>query len=196
MGDFDNVSAAYDRGMRPLEWVILRRLRIRVFREVQGRVLEVGVGTGANLPLYAKGVRVIGLDASGEMLSWAARRGANASAALVRGDVQHLPFAAGSFDVVAGSLVFCSVAAPERGLSEVHRALRPGGRLVLLEHMRGSGLGAWVTDLLQPLWGIWSHECRLDRDTARAVARAGFGSMRVEQHAFGIVRTIEGVAVE
>jgi len=196
MSDFDSVSAVYDRGMRPLEWLLFARLRRHIFPRLRGRVLELGTGTGVNLPLYGRGADVIGLDTSGEMLSWAARRRSRASVALVRADAQHLPFRSGLFDVVSASFVFCSVAAPGRGLGEARRVLQPGGRLVLLEHMRGSGLGAWLTDVIQPLWGRWSSDCRLDRETVRAVAGAGFGALRVEDHALGIVRSIEAVAAD
>jgi len=201
--------------MLPLERLIFRRLRRRIFPRLGGDVLELGVGTGVNLPLYGSGARVTGCDANGEMLAWAARRHARATAALVQADAQRLPFADGSFDVVAASLVFCSVADPARALAEARRVLhspapacpergrraegrcpepaegRPGGRLVLLEHTRGSGLGAWLTDVLHPLWDIWSHECRLNRETARSVTAAGFQVQRVEHHALGIVRVIE-----
>ena len=194
MSDFDNVSAVYDRGMRPLEWLIFARLRKRTFPRLRGRVLELGAGTGVNLPLYGKDAQVIGLDASGEMLSWAARRPSRASVTLVRADVQHLPFPSGLFDVVSASLVFCSLATPEQGLTEAGRVLQPGGRLVLLEHMRGNGLGAWLTDVLQPLWALWSTDCRLNRETVQAVAGAGFDNLRVENYALGVVRSIEAVA--
>jgi ubiquinone/menaquinone biosynthesis C-methylase UbiE len=198
-----------------LERLIFRRLRRRIFPRLGGDVLELGVGTGVNLPLYGSGARVTGCDANGEMLAWAARRHTRATAALVQADAQRLPFADGSFDVVAASLVFCSVADPARALAEARRVLhrpapacpergrraegrcpelaegRPGGRLVLLEHTRGNGLGAWLTDVLHPLWDTWSHECRLNRETARTVAAAGFQVQRVEHHALGIVRVIE-----
>jgi SAM-dependent methyltransferase len=223
MSTLDGPSSTYDRGMLLLEWLVFRRLRRRIFPRLGGDVLELGVGTGVNLPLYESGARVTGCDANGEMLAWAARRDTRATAALVQADVQHLPFADGSFDVVAASLVFCSVADPARALAEGRRVLhlsapacpergrrakgrcpelvegrspelaegRPGGRLVLLEHTRGSGLGAWLTDVLHPLWDTWSRECRLNRETARTVAAAGFQVQRVEHHALGIVRVIE-----
>jgi SAM-dependent methyltransferase len=231
MSAFDSASSTYDRGMLLLERLIFRRLRRRIFPRLGGDVLELGVGTGVNLPLYGSGARVTGCDANGEMLAWAARRRARATAALVQADVQRLPFADGSFDVVAASLVFCSVADPARALAETRRVLRrpesacpergrriegrcpepacpepgrrtegrcpepaegrPGGRLVLLEHTRGNGLGAWLTDVLHPLWDTWSRECRLNRETARTVAAAGFQVQRVEHHALGIVRVIE-----
>ena len=192
-------SSKYDRGMLVLERLILRRLRRRAFPRLGGDVLELGVGTGVNLSLYELGARVTGCDASRDNLAWAACRRTQVPVTLVQADVQHLPFADGSFDVVTASLLFCSVADPARGLAEARRVLRrpepaegrPGGRLVLLEHTRGTGVGAWLTDALQPLWEIWSSECRLNRDTVRTVAEAGFEVQRVEHHALGIVRVIE-----
>ncbi len=191
MSIFDDVSSTYDWGMQPLEWLILRRLRRRTFPLLRGDVLELGIGTGVNLPLYEPEARVTGCDASGEMLAWAARRHPQAPVTLVQADAQRLPFTDGSFDVVTASLVFCSVADPAQGLAESRRVLRPGGRLVLLEHTRGNGLGAWLMDAFHPLWHAWSRECHLNRETTRAVAEVGFEVQRVEQHVLGIVRVIE-----
>jgi ubiquinone/menaquinone biosynthesis C-methylase UbiE len=190
---FDEVSSIYDRGMRPLEWLVFGKLRRRVFPAIRGDVLEFGVGTGVNLPLYGPDACVIGCDASGEMLKWAACRRTQNHVALVQADAQRLPFADGSFDVVAGSLIFCSVTDPVLGLGEARRALKPGGKLVLLEHTRGVGLGRWLTDLLHPLWRRWSRECHLNRETVQNVTRAGFRLRRVERHALGIVKVIEAL---
>ncbi|MDY6877193.1 MAG: methyltransferase domain-containing protein [Chloroflexota bacterium] len=191
MSIFDDVSSVYDRGMQPLEWLIFRRLRRRMFPLLRGAVLELGIGTGVNLPLYKPEAHVTGCDASGEMLAWASRRHPQAPVTLVQADAQRLPFGDGSFDVVTASLVFCSVADPTQGLAESRRVLRPGGRLVLLEHTRGSGLGAWLTEVFHPLWHTWSRECHLNRDTTHVVTEAGFEVQRVERHALGIVRMIE-----
>ncbi len=191
MGVFDGISSAYDVGLLPLEWLIFRRLRQRIFPVLMGNVLELGIGTGINLPLYGPEARVMGCDASGPMLAVAACRCASARVGLAQADAQCLPFADSSFDVVAASLVFCSVADPARGLAEARRVLRPGGRLVLLEHTRGSGVGAWLTDTLHPLWHAWARDCHLNRETVRTVAEVGFRVERVEEHALGIVRVIE-----
>jgi ubiquinone/menaquinone biosynthesis C-methylase UbiE len=162
-----------------------------MFPRLRGDVLEMGIGTGVNLPLYGLESHVTAFDASEEMIGWAARRHTRVAVALARADAQHLPFVDRSFDVVTASLLFCSVVDPARGLAEARRVLRPDGRLVLLEHTRGSGLGAWLTDILHPLWSTWSRECHLNRETVETVARAGFKVQRVERHALGIVRMIE-----
>jgi len=209
---FKNLASAYDRGMLLLELLIFRRLRRRIFPRLRGAVLELGVGTGVNLPLYEPGARVTGCDASRDVMIWSTRRPTQASVKLAQADAQRLPFADGSFDVVTGSLVFCSIADPAQGLAEARRVLRhpepappkhgrgaegqPGGRLILLEHTRGSGLGACLTDNLHPLWDTWSDECRLNRETVQSVAAAGFYVQRVEKHALGIVRVIEAVVQE
>lgn len=194
MSIFDGLSSIYDLGMLPLEWLLFRRLRRQMFPLLRGDVLEIGVGTGINLPLYRPEARVTGSDASGEMLTWAARRSHNGTS-LAQSDVQQLPFPDKSFDVVAASFLFCSVTDPAQGLAEVRRVLRPGGRLVLLEHTRGNnGLGAWLTDALHPAWKSWSKECHLNRETAQTVAQVGFEVRRVERHALGIVRMIEARA--
>lgn len=191
MSIFDDISSFYDVGLLPLELLIFRRLRQQIFPALSGNVLELGIGTGVNLPLYGPQARVMGSDASKEMLGWAARRCVETCVGLAQSDVQRLPFADGSFDAVAASLLFCSVADPARGLGEVRRVLHPGGRLVLLEHTRGNGMGAWLTDTLHPLWHTWARDCHLNRETARTVAEVGFQVERVEEHALGIVRVIE-----
>jgi len=187
---FDGLASVYDRGMLPLEWLIFRRLRRRIYPHLRGDVLELGVGTGVNLPLYSRTTRVVGCDPSRPSLTWAAQR-LRPNIALVEGDAQQLPFPAASFDVVTASLTFCSVPEPGRGLREARRVLRAGGQLVLLEHMRGIGLGAWLTEIFHPLWHRWSRECHLNRHTVETVEAAGFHLLRVERHALGVVRIIE-----
>ena len=201
MNPFDKIASGYDRALLPMELVALRKLRKLAFSEIGGRVLELGVGTGVNLPLYSADARVVALDASREMIDHAGRRETRAAVRLIQSDAQHLPFASGSFDTVTGSLLFCSVEDPDKALAEVHRVIRdsapgtdrPPGRLVLIEHMRGEGLGAWLTDLVNPLWAAVSKSCNLNRETIRSVTRAGFELTRVEKRGLGILRLIEGV---
>jgi len=193
MDVFDGLAAGYDVGMLPLELAILRRLRQRAFPPLEGAVLELGVGTGVNLPLYGPGAEVVALDASRPMLSTAAARRTRARVRFVQAEVERIPFPDGVFDAVAGSLLFCSVADPVEALAEVRRVLAPGGRLVLVEHTRGNGLGAWLTDVLNPLWMLFSKVCHLNRETVQEVVGAGFRLVRLEERLLGVFRLIEAV---
>lgn len=191
-GIFDSLASGYDLAILPLEMVVLRRMR-RAFAAIKGQVLEVGVGTGVDLPLYPPEATVVAVDLSRPMLRRALRRPARARRWAVQADIHRLPFRDGALDAVTGSLVFCSVADPERAPGEVHRVLRPGGRLLLLEHTRGRGLGAWLTDRLHPLWLAWNGVCHLNRETARSAQEAGFHLLREESRILGIFRLLEGV---
>jgi ubiquinone/menaquinone biosynthesis C-methylase UbiE len=139
----------------------------------RGRTLEVGAGTGRNLPLLTKRLPVVAVEPDLRLLARARRRASGA--ALVAGRAEVLPFSRGSFDTVVSSLVFCSVSDPERGLAEVARVLRPSGRLRMIEHVRSARpwLGR-LQDLLQPCWTVISGGCHPNRDTEEAVRRAGF----------------------
>ncbi len=135
---YDRISRTYDL----MEWAVERRAfgrwRPLLWDLVQGpRVLEVGVGTGKNLPYYPSGVEVTAIDFSPGMLSHA-RRHASESGSNVdlrEMDVQHLDLPDDSFDTVVTTFVFCSVPDPVLGLREIARVLRPGGRLLMLEHV-------------------------------------------------------------
>ncbi|HHX66252.1 MAG TPA: methyltransferase domain-containing protein [Chloroflexi bacterium] len=193
MTAFDRLASGYDLGMWPLEWLFLRRLR-RIFSRAHGRVLEIGVGTGVNLPHYGREVNLVALDHSLEMLGRAFRRPHPVRMQMLQADVQALPLRDNSFDMVVGSLVFCSIDDPPRALAEIRRVLRSGGRLLLLEHVRGErGLMRRLTDGLNPVWHRLSKSCRLNRDTAQAVADAGMHLVRASRHASGIVQIIEAL---
>ncbi len=189
---FDAVACGYDLFMRPLEALFLRRLRARTFGNLQGQALEIGVGTGANLRAYSPQVTVVGIDESQTML--AAAQG-KSSAPLGRMDAGRLAFRDGAFDAVTASLVFCSIPDPLAVLAEVRRVLRPGGRLLLLEHVRGAHpLVARLTDLLDRPWYAMNGSCHLNRETAQIVETAGFRLLQSQKRFFGLVQTIEATA--
>jgi ubiquinone/menaquinone biosynthesis C-methylase UbiE len=137
----------------------------------RGRTLDLGTGTGRNLPLYGPGVRVVGLDPALPVLARARRRAPRVP--LVRAAAEALPFRDGAFDTVVSGLALCSVADPARALAEVRRVLRPGGHLRVLEHVRSPvpWRARWQ-DRLQPWWTRFTGGCRPNRDTERAVAAA------------------------
>lgn len=129
--------------------------RPRLWSMVQGpKVLEVGVGTGKNIPYYPAGVEVTAIDLTPGMLERARARGdeLEANVNLKLGDVQKLDFPDNSFDDVVATFVFCSVPDPILGLDEIARVLKPNGRLLLLEHVRSANpvLGT-LMDILDPV---------------------------------------------
>jgi phosphatidylethanolamine/phosphatidyl-N-methylethanolamine N-methyltransferase len=196
MPRFDALASGYDLFMWPLERALFARLRQRAFTSVEGQVLEVGVGTGANLPFYPASSHVVAVDASAEMLAVARRRRTRAEVQLSQADVHHLAFPDATFDGVVGSFLLCNVTDPPTVLQEVRRVLRPGGWLLLLEHVRGAH--PWVarlTDLLDLPWHAWNRSCHLNRETEATVASTGFSITRNERYALGIVQLIEAVPV-
>lgn len=169
------LAPVYDRLAAPLEHRSLARWRRSTWAEVPegGLGLEVGAGTGANFSYYPAGARLVATDVSPRMLARACRKPERRGTPLVACDVQALPFPDGVFDWAAETLVFCEVPDPAAGLRELGRVLKPGGRLVMLEHVRPPGWLGLAADVLTaasaPLWG--EH---FNRDVAAAARAAGF----------------------
>jgi ubiquinone/menaquinone biosynthesis C-methylase UbiE len=172
------------RGIEQIPWLyeiicsLYERAGLAEWRQAlvagsRGRVLDIGSGTGRNLPLLLDGTAVVGLDPSLDALRRARRRAPRALLVVARAEA--LPFQDGVFDTVLSGLVFCSVDDPQGGLAEVRRVLRTQGRLRMLEHVRSSvPWRARLQDLIQPAWTRVAGGCRPNRDTEAAVERAGF----------------------
>lgn len=194
MSIFDETATTYDLALWPLEVTALRRLRTKLAAQAHGRVLEIGAGTGANLPYYTNEARIFALDASADMVRVARRRAhsaCRACATVTQADGQLLPFADSTFDTVLATLVFCSVPDPRQALSEIKRVLKPGGQLLLMDHTRGTHpITRLFTDALNPVWYGLNGSCHLNRETARTVAQAGFEMTNVEQHFGGILQLV------
>jgi ubiquinone/menaquinone biosynthesis C-methylase UbiE len=147
-------------------------------------VLEVGVGTGKNLPYYPNGAHITGIDLTPGMLEQARRKAHafefNSRVSLQIGDAQALDFPDNSFDTALATFVFCSVPDPVLGLREMKRVVRPGGKVLLLEHMRSpnSVLG-YLMDLLNPLV-VRMMGANINRRTVENVRKAGLEIEQVE----------------
>lgn len=175
-------AALYDRLNGRLEREVLAPLRTDLLRGVSGRVLDLGAGTGANLPYLTDEVRIVAAEPDPAM-----RRRLSAKLEATDRVVEvcpaageALPFADGSFDWVVCTCVLCSVSDPARTLAEVGRVLVPDGRLVVLEHVRGSGRLARWQDLVTPVWSRLLAGCHPNRDIARLVAGSGFRFTDIE----------------
>ncbi|MEX0691674.1 MAG: class I SAM-dependent methyltransferase [Gemmatimonadales bacterium] len=177
---YDRFAAIGDRGL-------MGRWRDWLVGAAESPVLEVGAGTGRNLPRYPSGVLVIGTDPDRLVLRTARRRAPRVP--LVAARAEALPFRDRSFATVVSTLVFCSVADPARGLREVGRVLRPGGALRMIEHVRARArwLGR-VQDAITPVWNVVVGGCHPNRDTEQTVRDAGFTIASTEYQAHGVLR--------
>jgi len=175
----DFFSRTYDLFSAPMEALGVRRRRRELVSVAAGRVLEVGVGTGLNLPHYpeARVTQVVATDPNPNMLRQARARAAilKVPIQLLQAPAEALPFPDESFDTVVATLVFCSVGDPDRGLWEIRRVLRPGGRLLMFEHVRSPHrVAAALQRFITPMTARLAGGCHHDRDTVGAVRRAGF----------------------
>ena len=169
-------AALYDRLGRRAERGPLGARRRQLLRSASGRVLEIGAGTGANLPHYTGLARLVLTEPDAAMRRRIAARlpGAPCPVEVLDAPAEDLPLADGSVDAVVATLVLCSVDDPDRALAEARRVLRPGGRLLFLEHVRAEGRIAWWQRRLTPAWRRLVPGCHLDRDSVGAIRRAGF----------------------
>ena len=173
MRGVEQIPFVYDALCALAEATGLKRWREWLVKGAKGRVLDVGCGTGRNLPLYLPGTFVVGLEPSSDTLAKARVRAPGVP--LVRASAEALPFRAGAFDTVVSGLVFCSVPDAAKGLAEVKRVLAPGGRLRMLEHVRSTvPWRARLQDWVQPAWTAVAGGCRPNRATEAAVEAAGF----------------------
>lgn len=191
---YDRIAPFFDLLEAPMEGLLFKPWRERLWAKATGHhILEVGVGTGKNFDYYPKDARITAIDFSKEMLKQAAqtkvRKYTQVELALI--DVQSLPYADNSFDTVIGSFVFCSVPLPNKGLKELYRVCKPGGQVLLLEHVLSqNSVVAWIMNLLNP-FVVKLFGANINRDTVKNVKGCGFATVRVDENCGDILKLIE-----
>jgi ubiquinone/menaquinone biosynthesis C-methylase UbiE len=164
-----------DFAMRQKQMLPFRR---RVIGAAEGTVLEIGIGSGLNLPLYGASVRaVIGLEPSPELLRMARTRAARASVPveLLEASAEAVPLEGASIDTVVTTWTLCTIPDAPRALAEMRRVLKPSGNLLFVEHGRAPepGVARWQ-DRLDPFWGCVAGGCHLNRKIDALIAGSGF----------------------
>jgi ubiquinone/menaquinone biosynthesis C-methylase UbiE len=190
------VTMLYDPLVAPLDPMGLRKWRQWAVSAAHGHVLELGVGTGLNLPHYAAAESVTAIDPDEASLRRAFSRlnRSRAAISLQQARAEELPFPDGAFDTVVGTLVFCTISDPGRALSEVQRVLKPGGTVRLIEHVRvGNRVIAGAQDAVTPFWSQIAGGCHLNRDTLAEVERAGLHVTMLHRRIGGLFIGINAV---
>jgi len=177
------MAAIYDGMMRGSEEACLGQWRAELLRELSGSVLEIGAGTGATLSLYPKTVtRLVMCEPDPHMRrKLEAKRSANVE--ISDASIEKLSFQKESFDAVVSSLVLCSVPDQAAALAQIRRVLKPGGRLVFLEHVLAEGKPnrlKWQRRI-EPVWKHLMGNCHLTRRTEAAIEAAGFRIERIQR---------------
>jgi ubiquinone/menaquinone biosynthesis C-methylase UbiE len=162
----------------------LAAYRSRVVPAADGRVLEIGIGSGLNLPFYSRRVdRLIGLDPSPKLLSMARRnlRPDLSPVELIEGSAESIPLEDRSVDTVVTTWTLCSIPDARRALREIYRVLDPIGRLLFIEHGRAPDPNVrWWQDHLTPIWKRLSGGCHLNRAIKMLIEDAGFRFERID----------------
>ncbi len=189
---YDSFASHYNTAKAFLEFLLLGRLRRVLLRRAEGRVLEVGVGTGSNFEYYPEDCEVTGIEYSFGMLAKARKhsRQLGKKMTLKQGDAQKLPFKTGSFDCVVDTLCLCTYPDPVKALREMKRVCKKGGQILLLEHGRSS---QGFIERLQR-WRAEKHYaqlgCHLLREPLELVRKAGLEIVEEKRELFGIFSVI------
>lgn len=186
---YDRFAANYDRAFAPLERLGLRRWRQEVIDLLpkDARILELGCGSGANFEFYPPCKLAVSSEISIRMLEIAdTKRRENH---LIQADAQSLPFGADQFDAAFATLVFCSIPDPMLAFHELRRVIRPGGRVVLLEHVRPSGILGPIFDAINVV-SLAVADDHFNRETAKLAEDSGLKIVEIRKKMASIVNLI------
>ena len=195
----EEVRRAYDENasiyalFEPVaEYLGLRRLRRRLLQQARGEVLEVAVGTGANLPCYPPGCRLTAVDVSEAMLRRAEKRAQKLKldAEFYQADAEDLDFPTDHFDTIVSTMTLCTFIDPASALREMSRVCKPDGKILLMEHGRSST--GWIARWQDRREHQHAKQvgCHWNREPLEIATEAGLDVMRTQRHFFGILHEI------
>jgi ubiquinone/menaquinone biosynthesis C-methylase UbiE len=189
---FDASAARYDKGMDFTEKLLFGDGRAWACSQARGKVLEIAVGTGRNLPFYPADVEITGIEISPSMLEIARRRAQSLGRQidLIAGDAQALPFPDQHFDTVICTIALCSIPDERQAVAEVWRVLRPGGSFVALEHVRSSNIIIRGLERLLESYTVRTQADHLLREPVEAVQEVGFSIEYLKRLKLGIVERL------
>jgi ubiquinone/menaquinone biosynthesis C-methylase UbiE len=189
---WNKFAPKYDREMGRFERVLFQGGREWACSQAEGEVLEIAVGTGRNLPHYPAGARVTGIEFSPAMLDLACARAAQVmpTADLRLGDAQRLEFPDDSFDTVVCTMSLCSIPDDSAAVAEMKRVLRPGGKLVLLEHVRSPLLVVRLIQRLLDLITVRVQHDHLCREPLDRLRESGLEVDSLERSKLGIIERV------
>lgn len=184
----------YDVAMKPLEKMRFEKIRAGLVQKAQGRVLEIGFGTGANFRYYKNVERVDAIEPNPAMSKQAIRRIKKARAPIYtyRAKAEELTFIDNSFDSVVATLVFCTIPEPDKALQEIRRISKPGAKILLFEHVKmEQEMMGKTQEALTPIWKKLCDGCHLNRDTLQLVKDSGLEVQKITSYYGGLFLTIE-----
>lgn len=186
---YDRLAGFYDRAFAPFERRFLEKWREETLSMLprEGTILEIGAGTGANFKFYPAACRAFSTELSIKMLEIAA--GKTSGNSLIQADARFLPFGENEFDAAFATLVFCSIPDPPKAFAEIRRVVKPGGKIILLEHVRPPGLLGRFFDVLNVIT-VFLIDDHFNRRTAVLAANSGLVVEEVRQKARGAVNLI------
>lgn len=177
---YNRVAGFYDILDKPME-MAASKWREKLLSGAKGKVLEVGIGTGRNIPYYPDNVELTGIDFSPKMVEIARRKAKNRkNVKILEMDAENMEFNDNTFDTVVTSCVFCSVPNPVQGLKEIKRVCKNGGKIVMLEHVKSH------KKMVGPLMDAFNfiplhiYGANINRETYQNLLNAGFKPKQIE----------------
>ncbi len=190
---YNRIASVYDIFEQPMELMLFKKWRTEVLSSIKGKCLEVGVGTGKNIPFYPDGIDMTAIDFSENMLEKAKFKAETLKKNInfIHMDAQNMDFKDNTFDSVFTTCVFCSVPDPVKGLMEIKRVCKPDGKIIMIEHVRSEkkviGL---IMDIFNPIT-VNLYGANINRKTVENVKNVGFTQVKVTNLAGDIVKKIE-----